>query len=396
MLIVPLEETRPGMKLAMTVTHPEHPEQELLRRNFVLDDPVLAKMRELAIPCVYIDYPGLEDLDKHLAPNLSTERQAIFANIKSSMSAFERAASPTVSFGDYYTATRDFVTLLMLNGRHPIYLDELSSRLGGDAVRHSTAVAHLALVLGIKLESYLIHQRTRLTTNEARDVVNLGVAGMLHDLGKTKLPEKLRDRHSLIPPVDPEERRIWECHCQIGYDMIHDEVKPTAASAVLHHHQHFDGSGFPQRDMGSGAMAAQDGQRIHVFARILLAADLYDRLAVADDGTTRRSNLEILNLMRTRYEKWIDPQIMTMLPKVVPPFPPGSKVTLSDGRKAVVMIVHPEDPYRPTVRSLGDDGWTLSSEAISLLQLPDLRITAAGGVPVDATTPPSAPIPSAA
>jgi len=50
-LIVPIEQATPGMKLAMTVTHPEQPEQDLLRRNFVLEQPVLDRMRALGIAC---------------------------------------------------------------------------------------------------------------------------------------------------------------------------------------------------------------------------------------------------------------------------------------------------------------------------------------------------------
>jgi hypothetical protein len=395
-LIVPIEQAAPGMKLAMTVTHPEQPEQDLLRRNFILDQAVLDKMRSLGIACIFVDYPGLEDLDKHLAPNLSPERQAMYAKVKTSFSEFQTGATPTVNFVDYYAATRDFIATILQNGRNPIYLDELSARLGADGVRHSMAVAHMALVLGIKLERYLIAQRQRLATAQAREVVNLGVAAMLHDLGKTKLPEKLRQVNGLRPPVMDEERVEWESHVRIGYDIIREEVETTAAAAVLNHHQHFDGTGFPTRDLGAGTQVAQDGQRIHIYARILLAADLYDHLSLAPDGKTRRSNLEILHLMRTQYAKWLDPEVAAMLPMVVPPFPPGSRVTLSDGRMAVVTMVNLEDAYRPTVKILGADGWTLTTASVALAKFPDLAITNVGGAAVGDRVPktvnPAAPM----
>jgi HD-GYP domain-containing protein (c-di-GMP phosphodiesterase class II) len=382
------------MKLAMTVTHPEHPDQDLLRRNFVLDQAVLDKMRSLGIACLFVDYPGLEDLDKHLAPNLSPERQALYTKVRTTLSEFQRDAAPTVNFVDYYAATRDFVAAILQNGRNPIYLDELSSRLGADGVRHSMAVAHMALVIGIKLERYLISQRQRLATAQAREVVNLGVAGMLHDLGKTKLPEKLRPIHGVRPPLDEAERAEWESHTRIGYDIIREEVEVTAAAAVLNHHQHFDGSGFPTRDLGAGAQVAQDGERIHVYARILLTADLYDHLAIAEDGKTRRSNLEILDLIRKRYSKWLDPNIAAVLPMVVPPFPPGSRVTLSDGRMAIVTTVNLEDPYRPTVKLVGADGWTPTAEGVVLATHPELSVASIGGIAVGDMAPPPVPTPT--
>jgi HD-GYP domain-containing protein (c-di-GMP phosphodiesterase class II) len=382
LLIVPLEEAKPGMALAMTVTHPEHPEQDLLRRGFILDQPVISRMHMLGIGCIFVDYPGLDDLDKFLAPNLSAERQVLYSKVKSTFTECQRETNPTVDFGDYYSSTRDFITTLLSNGRNPIYLDELSTSLGNDGVRHSMAVAHLALVMGIKLERYLIDQRHRLTTAQAREVVNLGVAGMLHDLGKSSLPASLQKLHALCPPAEDEPRAEWEAHTRLGYAMIREEVEPTAAAAVLHHHQHFDGSGFPRRDAGNGLMVGSDGCRIHVFSRILQAADLYDRLTLADDGKSRRSNIEILYLMRTRYAGRVDPQIMQVLPTVVPPFPPGSRVILSDGQRAVVTAIDPEDPFRPTVRTLGADNWTISNQTIVLMNAPELSVARAGNVQV--------------
>jgi hypothetical protein len=381
-LIVPIEDAKPGMKLAMTVTHPEHPGQELLRRNFVLDDAVLRKMRELGVQHLFVDYPGLEDLDRHLAPNLSPERQALYSNMRSTMTDLERSREPSVNFHDYYDATRDFISTLLQNGRNPIYLDEMSARLGKDSVRHAMSVAHLALVMGIKLESYLITQRQRLTATQARDVVSLGVAGMLHDVGKMRLPEVLRQAHALNVPADAAARGEWESHVRIGYGMVRDEVEVTAAAAILNHHQHFDGSGFPPLpDL------PQSGDRIHIFARILLAADLYDRLATTEDGRRRRSNLEILHLLQTRHANVLDPQVLATLPLVVPPFPPGSRVTLSDGRRAIVTGLDPIDAYRPNVRLAAEDGWTLTGESIVLIELPELRISEVGGTTVEELTP---------
>jgi HD-GYP domain-containing protein (c-di-GMP phosphodiesterase class II) len=258
----------------------------------------------------------------------------------------------------------------------------MSARLGKDAVRHAMSVAHLALVMGIKLESYLITQRQRLTTAQARDVVNLGVAGMLHDVGKMRLPEALRAANELNVPADAAAREEWESHVRIGYGMVRDEVEVTAAAAILNHHQHFDGSGFPPLpDL------PQSGDRIHIFSRILLAADLYDRLATTEDGRHRRSNLEILHLMQTRHANVLDPQVLATLPLVVPPFPPGSRVTLSDGRRAIVTGLDPVDAYRPNVRLAQDDGWTLTGETIVLIELPELRISEVGGTTVEELTP---------
>jgi HD-GYP domain-containing protein (c-di-GMP phosphodiesterase class II) len=241
--------------------------------------------------------------------------------------------------------------------------------------------------MGIKLERYLIAQRHRLATAQAREVVNLGVAGMLHDLGKTRLPERLQRTHGLSSPATEVDRHEWESHVCVGYELVRNEVETTAAAAVLHHHQHYDGTGFPAREVTGGQKVTPDGERIHVFARILLAADIYDRLSVDEQTNRRRGNAEILHLMRTRYGTWIDPEVMAVLPKVVPPFPPGSKVKLSDRRQAIVTGIDPEDPYRPTVKPVAADGWTMTGETIALSKTTEVRIAEANGVAVGAMTP---------
>jgi hypothetical protein len=376
-LIVPIEESEPGMRLAMPVTHPDNPRQELLRKGFALDAPVLQRLRELNVAWVYVDYPGLEDLDRHLAPSLSAERRTLYGQVKSSLEDFQKSADPQVDYWDYHAATREFIATLVADGPNPIYVDQLSRNVGGDAVEHGLAVAQLALVLGLKLQPYLVRERRHLRSTHARDLVNLGIAGMLHDLGKTRVHAKVRAAHTLSRFENDNYRAEWEAHAVHGYEMLRDAIKPTAAAAVLHHHQHFDGSGFPTDQ-------AQEGQEIHIYARILTAADLYQRLTVGDDGR-RRANFEVLRLMRDRYADRLDPEVLFAMPKVVPPFPPGSKVTLCDGRRAVVTEVETEHPYRPVVKPMSHDGRSLEAESIRLRKCPELTIREANGVPVEDT-----------
>ncbi|HXE54584.1 MAG TPA: HD domain-containing phosphohydrolase [Tepidisphaeraceae bacterium] len=381
MLIVPIEDAEPGMKLALSVSHPENPDHELLHSGFVLDEPVLERLGQLAIRTLYVDYPGLEDLDRHFAPALSPARQQIYEQIKATITTVQRSARPMVTYTNYYDLTREMITMLLSQGNNPLYLDLLSTRAGQDAVAHATAVAHLSLNLGIQLQGYLVQQRSRLHPKHAREVVNLGVAGMLHDIGKTKLPAELQKCSCLNPPEDPDQRKRWEEHVRESYEMIHGGVEATAAAAVLHHHQHFDGSGFPivTRSDSTGPLS---GERIHVFARILRVADLYDRLAarVADHPHTR--NLRVLHAMRTQHAAVLDPNILQVFAAVVPPFVPGTKVRLSDRADAVVVAPNAKDPWRPMVKHVGADGLTPEGGTVSLEMNGAPHIESAGGEPV--------------
>jgi HD-GYP domain-containing protein (c-di-GMP phosphodiesterase class II) len=384
-LAVEVQEAEPGMKLAVAVMHPEKPSHELLRPGFMLTDESLCQLRALSIGVLYVDYPGLEDLDKHFAVHLSPARQGAYQQIKRTIAQVQRNERPVAGFSSYYETTRDLITTLLDTGRQPCHIEMLCGNLGKDAVAHATTVAQLALTLGLRLEQYVIEQRSRLPASQAKQVVNLGVAGMLHDIGKAKLPPELQDCSDIAPPQDKSKREQWESHVRIGYELIHDDVEATAASAVLHHHQHFDGSGFPR---GTEETAAPAGDKIHVFSRILLAADLYDRIAagVPGDGRRRRPGVEVLHVMRTRHANWLDPEILKMFAAVVPPYPPGARVRLSDGTDAVVIAPNPSDPYRPPVRRIEGDERTLS-EPVPLAKPGAPSIVAIGDAPVEQIAP---------
>lgn len=366
MLILSIDEVRPGTKLAMGVMHPEQRNQELLRAGFILDEAVIEKLRSLNIRQVFVDFPGLDDLDKYMEPFLGPERQQIYQGVKAAIGSAERERRPIAPYSTYYTATRDFIKLLVTRPENRAMLDLLGADTGdgGAEVAHATAVAHLALVIGLRMEPFLIRERPRLTADKARDVTNLGVAGMLHDIGKTKLSPAARKANLLAVPSSEEDKLEWESHPQAGYDLIHNQVETTTAAAVLHHHQRYDGSGFPRRSRDDISMGFS-GSSIHPFARILAAADLFERLSTTDDGR-RRTNYEVLRIITTDYAAWLDPEVLATLPQVLPPFSPGRRVALSDGTSAIVTGFNPRDPYRPPVKRIRLDDFQLTDQVVEL------------------------------
>jgi HD-GYP domain-containing protein (c-di-GMP phosphodiesterase class II) len=309
--------------------------------------------------------------------HLSPARQAIYKQIKGSIGEAQKQTRAGISYSDYCSTTRDLIDTLLTQGQNPIYLDQMS-RQGGDAVAHAASVAHLSLLLGLKLEMYVISQRSRLPAHRAKDLVNLGVAGMLHDLGISKLPEALQRYSDAELPEDPAALAEWQTHSALGYEMVRNDVEPTAAAAVYQHHQHYDGSGFPALER-EGASAPMNKDRIHIFARIILCANLYDRLASPSSQKQRRSNAQVHQLMRTKFAGWFDPEIFRVFRSVVPPYPPGSRLRLTDGSKAIVTDVRSEEPEKPIVRRLDSDNWTPVGEPIDLVLpgAPQIEVEAA-------------------
>jgi hypothetical protein len=234
--------------------------------------------------------------------------------------------------------------------------------------------------MGLKLQAYIVSQRSRLNPRQAMNVVSLGVGAMLHDIGMLRLDSAVVERWA---KSGDESDEAWREHVRLGYETVRETVGPSAASIVLNHHQRFDGTGFPARLEADGEERAQRGDQIPVFARIVAAADIYDRLRNPPDGSDSRSPAEALHAMRTTHlADWIDPMIFKALISVAPPYPPGVIVELSDSSTGVVTGWSPAEPFRPTVRLIPDPtarftSTTIDAETVDLRERQDLHVAVA-------------------
>ncbi|MFD3808219.1 HD-GYP domain-containing protein [Streptomyces sp. NPDC058619] len=93
------------------------------------------------------------------------------------------------------------------------------------------------------------------------------IAGILHDVGKLGVPTRLLRKDG---PLTPEERRIIELHPEYGHEMVRGiGFLGEARSAILHHHERIDGSGYPY---------GLTGDQIPVLARVVAVADAFDAM----------------------------------------------------------------------------------------------------------------------
>jgi HD-GYP domain-containing protein (c-di-GMP phosphodiesterase class II) len=372
------------MTLAAPVTDAADGTATVLARGATLEQQHIDAIKAQGARYLYINQKGFEDLDRHLSPHqeisrhTGSPRQVMYQQARDTMNAVQTQTPGTTTYADYYVSAQQFVIALMGQGDRPVYLDQ-PIRDPHDLAAHSAAVAHLSLLLGTRLERYLVEQRDRLSAQHAKEVTNLAVAGMLHDVGKAKLSPAIGQFCSLAQPKDEADASLYQMHSQLSYDLVHSGIEASAATAILHHHQYFDGSGFPYIGQKHGA-AHLRGNEIHVFGRILAAADLYDRLSVPIDAP-RRTNLEVLHLMRTTHRAQIDPVILATLHQVCPPYPVGARLGLSTGVNAIVTDINADSPYKPHVKLLKQDG-APDGEEISLAKENAPQIRTLWNVPV--------------
>jgi diguanylate cyclase (GGDEF)-like protein len=128
---------------------------------------------------------------------------------------------------------------------------------------HSQRVGDLAARIGARLGC------------TPEEVELLRLAGHLHDVGKLAIPEEILRKTG---PISESERIILERHPQIGFRMLESLGIGPVAEWVLHHHERWDGGGYP---------AGLAGQDIPLGARIIFACDAWD--SMTSDRTYREA-----------------------------------------------------------------------------------------------------------
>ncbi|MEJ6951673.1 HD-GYP domain-containing protein [Natronospora cellulosivora (SeqCode)] len=197
---------------------------------------------------------------------------------------------------------------------------------------HSVNVAVISVLIG-KLLNY-----------ELKSLIDLGIGGLLHDIGKVLLPPKILNKPNKL---SREEYKILKEHPRLGYDYTkkYDEISKRASMIILSHHERIDGSGYPKKISGN---------KIHDFSKIAAIADVYD--ALISDRIYRKSwsMTNIIEYLISNVNTKFDFEILEIFIENIAIYPNGNTVLLSNGQRAVVKEQNKGFPLRPIVVPIVD------------------------------------------
>jgi HD-GYP domain-containing protein (c-di-GMP phosphodiesterase class II) len=175
--------------------------------------------------------------------------------------------------------------------------------------------------------------------------IALGIGGLLHDVGKVKVPREVLQYDGML---DEEQWRLIQRHPVDGAGLVavttRDPLHP-AVSIVLEHHAAFDGSGYPS--LSSGRVPSLP-------SRIVAVADCFDALTSKRSYRKPEERRQALSILQAGAGRSFDPRVVRTFVRLVGLFPVGSLVQLSTGEVGVVVRNHERALGRPTIRLVLD------------------------------------------
>ncbi len=211
---------------------------------------------------------------------------------------------------------------MMAQGESSIRL--LSEGMGDKSAMHPVNVTIIALLLG------------KTMALSPANLLDLGVASLLHDMGKTRLPDRVR---LLDENFSTAEYKLYQEHVMEGAALATTMgLSAGARQAIAQHHELIDGSGFPTRAKGESLSAS---------AKILALVNRYDTLCNPGRSAAALTPHEALSLIFAQLKARYDSVTLSAFIRMMGVYPPGSVVQLVDERFGIVVSVNSTRPLKP-------------------------------------------------
>ena len=174
-------------------------------------------------------------------------------------------------------------------------------------LRAAASAAHAVVARDVYIGSHshnvgeLAARIARRLDLDGEQIELIRVAGSLHDIGKLLVPEAILHKPG---PLTPAERSVIERHSEIGHRMLEALELEPIASWVLHHHERWDGRGYPN---------GLAGEAIPLPSRILFVADAYDTMTTDRVYRAKSSRAEAMAELERCAGTQFDPLVVAAL-----------------------------------------------------------------------------------
>lgn len=325
---------RPGMVTAERIYTPAG--QFLIEKNSVLTAQMISHINFYKVPYAAVKEDpfhttGPNDFVEKMQPSMMTHAQKVKSSreyrvfeksfrqktdlLRSSLNDFIVRGN-AMDTQDLLSATRDLfctqkTTISMLDMLHNM------RQIDDSTYAHSVNVALIARMMGM----WLGYPESEL------DVLTL--CGLLHDVGKAGIPEKIIGKPARLTPGEFE---VVKRHPKLGYDILQSiPLDERIRNAALMHHERYDGSGYP-----SGLA----GEQIDDFAAIISIADVYDAMTADRCYRAGLCPFEAIALFEQEgLQKYHPKYILVFLQRIANSYV-HNDVLLNDGETGEIVLIN--------------------------------------------------------
>jgi HD-GYP domain-containing protein (c-di-GMP phosphodiesterase class II) len=212
----------------------------------------------------------------------------------------------------------DRVVKEIIQDFYSVFMGEINvegcSSLGNYEYIHPVKVTGLAILIG---------KRANLSKT---DLCNLGISSLLQNIGYIQVPQ------GILSNLDPDEQSKsmeFQKHVEYGTKILRTQKDLDAkiAQAVYHHHERWDGSGYPQKIKGD---------QISLFSRIIAIASTYHSLVSKHRNQPAYTPPEAAEYISAYSDELFDPELVRLFLRNVPFYPKGISVRLNNVEIGIV------------------------------------------------------------
>ena len=329
MRYIPTEHVKAGMILGKTV-YGSGSELLLIEKSIIKED-YIKRLRRIGIQGLYIqdDFSSEIKIEEVVTPELKSKAVSFIKGMFLDESDdFKKNLKSSI---DLLYLMTELVDQIFENKDVQVNVIDLKN-YDEYTYLHSINVAVLSVVTGLALGL------------SKEELILLGIAGILHDVGKRFISTELLNKEEELTKED--WKQIKE-HSKDGYHYIRENFNLPIKSyiGILDHHERYDGNGYPNK---------KEGQKISLFGRILAVADVYDALV-----SNRPYHKAILPSDAWEYllgasGSQFDPQVVEAFSKKVAIYPLGTQVNLSNKLSGIVVKNYLGYSLRPKIKIFSD------------------------------------------
>lgn len=179
---------------------------------------------------------------------------------------------------------------------------------------------------------------------EKRALFEVGLSGLLHDIGKTYTPDSVLNKPDRLTS---SEMAVMRRHPVDGRDILlsHGEVPDSVIDAVYCHHERIDGGGYP-RGVGSDYLS--------LYSRMLSIVDTFDAITGDRVYSKGETNEYALNALHKSSGSAYDSTLVNQFTGNIGIYPLGSLVEMQNGEAGIVTETNHDHRLRPKVKLILD------------------------------------------